>query len=83
MARYLNLANLCGQPEEARDQEWEKAFLQALIDGNLELENQDAMQGPDGWPYLFGKVTPSAQEPFLKDRRLAADPWDWIGHQCR
>ncbi|NQY99385.1 MAG: hypothetical protein HRT45_01795 [Bdellovibrionales bacterium] len=74
MARYLNLTNLCSQPESLRDLEWERAFLQALIDGTLALENKEAQQGPDGWPYLFARVSPTADEPFL---RIA----DWLSNR--
>lgn len=66
MARFLNLVNLCSQPESLRDLEWERAFLQALIDGALELEEKEAQQGPDGWPYLYAKISNSATEPFLR-----------------
>jgi len=66
LARYLNLVSLCSQPESLRDLEWERAFLQALVDGSIDLENKEATQGPDGWPYLYAKTTNSATEPFLR-----------------
>jgi len=66
VARFLNLTNLCSQPESLRDLEWERTFLQALVDGSLELESKEAVQGPDGWPYLYSKVSHSATEPFLR-----------------
>lgn len=66
LARYLNLVNLCSQPESLRDLEWERAFLQALVDGSIDLPSKEAAQGPDGWPYLYAKISNNASEPFLR-----------------
>ncbi len=63
MSRVLDLCRLCEQPESARDQEWEKAFLQALRDGHLNVEASAPQAGPDGWPYLHVRTHPQATEP--------------------
>ncbi|MCB0406953.1 MAG: hypothetical protein KDD34_02050, partial [Bdellovibrionales bacterium] len=66
MARYLDLTNLCSQPESLRDEEWEQAFLAAIVDSNIELESKEAQQGPDGWPYMFAKTSKVATEPAVR-----------------
>lgn len=63
MARSLDLAVLTNEPESARDGEWEQAFFLALADSRIELEDMEPKVGPDGWPYLFAKVSRKATEP--------------------
>ncbi len=63
MARALDLVNLVSQPDAARNGEWERAFFQALIEGNVVVENPEAQPGPDGWPYLFVRTGHDATEP--------------------
>src|ERR1044072_556607 len=63
MARTLDLYQLVSQPESYRDDEWERAFLQAIIDAKVALESEEAKRGPDGWPYLFVKTSATGKEP--------------------
>jgi hypothetical protein len=66
MARFLDLVNLCSQPESLRDADWERTFLAAIVDSSLEIKNKDAQQGPDGWPYLYVTTSRTATEPALR-----------------
>lgn len=66
VARFLDIVNLCSQPEVQRDEEWERAFLAAFVDAKLQIEEQEAQQGPDGWPYLFARTSHVAEEPVPK-----------------
>lgn len=66
MARLLDLVNLCSQPESLRDEDWERAFLAAIVDANVEIKNKEAQQGPDGWPYMFVSATRTANEPAVR-----------------
>lgn len=66
MARTLDLVTLCSQPESIRDSDWERAFLAGFVDCSLELEGKEAQQGPDGWPYMFAKITRTASEPAVR-----------------
>jgi len=63
MARSLSIYQIINQPEAYRDKEWERAFFQAIIDCNFELESEAPKVGPDGWPYLFAKTSQAATEP--------------------
>lgn len=66
MARYMDLVNLCSQPESLRDSEWERTFLAAIVDSNIDLDGKEAHQGPDGWPYMFAKTSRTASEPAVR-----------------
>lgn len=63
MARTLDLFQLLSQPESYRNLEWERALMVAFAEAKVELSSQDAKSGPDGWPYLYVKVSPQAGEP--------------------
>lgn len=62
----FDLYRLSQQPESLRDEKWEADFLSALTLGHLQLEDLQPQQGPDGWPYLYAKTSPTAKEPTNK-----------------
>jgi len=66
MARVLDLNFLAAQPEAYRDDEWEQAFLQAFVDGRIDLASQDPVPGPDGWPYMQVSTSAAAKEPVVR-----------------
>ena len=66
MARTLVLYQLISQPESYRDDEWERAFLQAFVDIQVAMVSEEAQSGPDGWPYLFVKTTAEGREPVTR-----------------
>jgi hypothetical protein len=66
MARTLDLYQLISQPESYRDDEWERAFLQSIVDAKVEIVSEEAQRGPDGWPYLFVKTSVVAKEPVAR-----------------
>ena len=66
MARTLDLYALIQQPESQRDQEWERAFIEAFVDAKIEVVGEESQVGPDGWPYLYTKTSPQAAEPVGK-----------------
>lgn len=66
MARTLNLYQLVSQPESLRDDEWERAFFQALLEAKVEVDSDQSRTGPDGWPYLHVKITMDGKEPVTR-----------------
>lgn len=66
MARTLDLYQLISQPETYRDDEWERAFLQAFVDAKVALVSDEAQKGPDGFPYLFVKTSAEGKEPVVR-----------------
>lgn len=63
---------LINQPETARDEAWEKAFLDGILQTKVELVQNQPVKGPDSWPYLLIKTGPQGQEPFAEIVRWAA-----------
>jgi hypothetical protein len=66
MARTLDLNNLCRQPDSARDNDWERAFFEALTDSKVQVPQSEPQVGPDGWPYLYVETNPQATEPSVR-----------------
>ncbi len=66
MAFSSNIYDLLNTDFDARDLEWESAFLNALPSAQMTLLNEAPQKGPDGWPYLMVKTDPSASESVLK-----------------
>lgn len=66
MAIALDLTSLLEKEESLRDEEWEKAFLQAFPDARLSILNESPQAGPDAWPYLLVAVDPQGTEPATK-----------------
>lgn len=66
MARTLDLNNLCRQADNARDNDWERAFFEALIDSKVHVPQSEPQVGPDGWPYLYVETNPQATEPAVR-----------------
>ncbi len=62
----LEFSRLLQQPEALRDDRWEELFLNYVPQINVEILNEQAQTGPDGWPYLFVRTGSQAQEPFFK-----------------
>lgn len=62
----MDLDWLLQQPENARDQAWEAAVLDGLINTKVQLQSAEPQEGPDGWPYLFARTGADATEPFSK-----------------
>lgn len=62
----MELDWLLQQPEKSRDQAWETAVLDGLINTNVQLQSAEPQEGPDGWPYLFVKTGPGGTEPFAR-----------------
>ena len=54
---------LIQQPEFKRNNEWEEDFLKQFAGMKVQIENEKAKNGPDGWPYLFARTGPQAGEP--------------------
>lgn len=63
MIRSLDV--LTQLPEAERDDAWEQEFLKQIVSSKVELTQDQAQQGPDGWPYMVVRTgTPNATEPF-------------------
>jgi len=60
---------LLQRPEFQRDDAWEAQFLDAFTRLKVQVEGENAQQGPDGWPYLFVRTNASegktASEPVM------------------
>lgn len=63
---------LMQQPEARRDDGWEKLFLEQIVQAKVEIVEDTAKPGPDGWPYLLIKTGSEAREPFLNVLEWAA-----------
>src|SRR5437868_3491784 len=65
----MDLQSLLQRPEFQRDDAWEAQFLDAFTRLKVQVEGENAQQGPDGWPYLFVRTSPSegnsANEPAM------------------
>lgn len=66
MARTLNLTHLCQQPDNARDNDWERAFFHALADAKVQVAQPEPQVGPDGWPYLYVQTLGTGAEPMVR-----------------
>jgi hypothetical protein len=53
---------LIQQPEFKRNDAWEADFLQQFSGMKVQLDSEQAKNGPDGWPYLFARTGPEARE---------------------
>lgn len=62
----MELDLLLQQPESSRDEMWERKFLDAILSAKVEVMEDQAKPGPDGWPYLLVRTSPNAQEPFRR-----------------
>ncbi len=60
----MSLSKVLSQPEEERNEAWERNFFQALAQGQLDLFAQEPQAGPDGWPYLLTRTGEESSEPF-------------------
>jgi len=63
---------LLQQPESKRDDHWEREFLELIVKAKVQVVDQQAKAGPDGWPYLLLKTSPEADQPFLNVVEWAA-----------
>lgn len=62
----MTLPELLQVPDDQRDWDWERTFLDAIIPANLTLIANEAKQGPDGWPYFLAQTADNATEPAAK-----------------
>jgi hypothetical protein len=62
----MEFERLIQQPEAARDDKWEALFLDGILQRKVQLESDEAKEGPDGWPYFFIRTDgEGATEPFI------------------
>ncbi len=71
MSLHLDIDSLLKTPLEARDQEWEKAFLYILPQQKFQILEETPKQGPDGFPYLMVGIDSEGTES-------AAKVFDWL-----
>jgi hypothetical protein len=57
---------LIQQPEFKRNNAWEEDFLAQFAGMKVQIDSDQAKNGPDGWPYLFARTSAEATEP-VKD----------------
>jgi len=68
----MEFDKLTSLPENARNEEWERRFLDAVIPMKVEVERGgEPVTGPDGWPYLSVR-TGRGEEPFANIVRWLA-----------
>ena len=68
----MELDVLLQQPESRRDDNWEVEFLKLIVTSKVQVAEQQAKAGPDGWPYLLIKSGPQGDQPFLSIVEWAA-----------
>lgn len=61
----MDLDLLLQQPESKRDDKWEADFLSLIPQAKVQIFEEQAKAGPDGWPYLLVKSGPEGDQPFL------------------
>lgn len=59
----VEFERLIQQPESQRDDRWEQDFLEQFSRLKVQLDGDQAKQGPDGWPYLFVRTGAGGKEP--------------------
>lgn len=47
------MKDLLTTPDEKRDRDWEKRFLEAFLAGSVLVKDSRPVNGPDGFPYLL------------------------------
>ncbi len=68
----MDFEKLMQQPESARNDQWEREFLDAILSMKVEVQKGgDPLTGPDGWPYLSVR-TGRGDEPVEKVVRWLA-----------
>ncbi len=66
MSLHLDMHSLLEKATDARDEEWEKAFLLIFPDTKLRVLEESPKQGPDGFPYLLMSIDDDGSEPTKK-----------------
>lgn len=69
----MEFHTLIQQPESRRDDAWESSFLTLFPQLKVQLEGDQAKQGPDGFPYLFVSTEEQGTEPVVQVVRWLAD----------
>jgi hypothetical protein len=69
----MEFNTLIQQPEVRRDDAWEAAFLTLFPQLKVQIESEQAKQGPDGFPYLFVSTEDQGTEPVVEVVRWLAD----------
>lgn len=67
------LKNLLNIPDEERDIEWEKKFLDLIPDIKIKLITDTPQMGPDRFPYLLAETADDAKEPIEKVIKWLSD----------
>ena len=60
-----SLEKLCNVEIDHRDDEWERDFFQALVEGKIGVLDAEPQEGPDGWPYMLVETGSQSNEPAL------------------
>ncbi len=68
----MELDALLQQPEDRRDDQWERDFLALIPKAKVLVVEEQAKPGPDGWPYLLLRSGAGADQPFLQVLEWAA-----------
>lgn len=68
----MELEVLLQLPESKRDDKWETDFLAGIVTSKVQVAEEQAKAGPDGWPYLLLKTGAQGDQPFLQVLEWAA-----------
>ena len=68
----MDLETLLQLPESKRDDQWELDFLALIPQAKVQVAEEQAKAGPDGWPYLLVRSGPQGDQPFLQVLEWAA-----------
>lgn len=60
----VEFETLIQQPEARRDAQWERQFLDGLLQLKVAVVKDEPQTGPDGWPYLLVRTGPGGTEAF-------------------
>jgi hypothetical protein len=61
LAKTDQVVRLLATPREQRDDGWQKAFLEGIVDASMATTPQQVMSGPDGFAYFVLTRPPVAQ----------------------
>ena len=65
-AQTSTMLELLKAKDENRDVSWEDKFVEAFAHSKVDIENEEPITGPDGWPYLLVKSSETAAESVPK-----------------
>jgi hypothetical protein len=58
----VSIENLLELDIRQRDEAWGQAFMRALPNARVKVASPEAIQGPDGWPYIMVETGPEADD---------------------